>query len=355
MDEGSGGGMPGMPGIGGGGGGGGKGMDSMIIGYRPPVGSTIRIEHANVIMAVVPFEKQTEEFDTNLANSLDYDQLRDKPHYLYFAIQRADVTDDPTADPAKFAPDAWTSLSVATSLESMRTWAGSPNDIMDPAYLMPLYPRTPGLTQPLPPFVQRDIYDAMTHPDIPLASTAATAVPEASGPRRPKVGESPDFPDEIPTGGGAGPTGGTGGMPGIPGGAGGMPGMPAGGSTGGMPGKPAGGTGGMAGMPGMPGAAGGMPGMPGGAGGMPGMPGGAGGMPGMPGGGYASPESLVKYKLVRFIDQTVEQGRKYRYRVKIFLEDPNYPSESYVAPSLAGLYDSAQAGVTDLQAKDAKC
>lgn len=73
-------------------------------------------------------------------------------------------------------------------------------------------------------------------------------------------------------------------------------------------------------------------------------------MPGMSGYGE---EKLVKYKLVRFIDQTVEKGRQYRYRVKVLVEDPNYP-ESYDAPSLAGLDPVAQARVRALQAKDAK-
>jgi hypothetical protein len=68
--------------------------------------------------------------------------------------------------------------------------------------------------------------------------------------------------------------------------------------------------------------------------------------------GYA--ERLVKYKLVRFIDQTVEKGRQYRYRVKVYVEDPNYPSDLYEAPSLAGLHEEAQTRVRDLEAKDAK-
>lgn len=83
------------------------------------------------------------------------------------------------------------------------------------------------------------------------------------------------------------------------------------------------------------------------------MPGGGeGGMSGMPGMGYG--ERLVKYKLIRFVDQTVEQGRQYRYRVKVYVEDPNYPSDLYEIPSLAGLHDDAKVRVRDLEAKDAK-
>jgi hypothetical protein len=366
-------GMPGMPGMGGDDGevpgmGGMAGMagtaargkfsDSQIIGWRPPASSTMRNATANVVMAVVPFEKQTEEFDAKLANSLDYDPYRDKPHYKYFAVQRVDVTANPDADPKTIAEEVWTAgnLNVAASLENIRTWNGYPRDIMDPSYLQYLLPREssshpqlPGLTQPLPPFVQRDLYDAMTHPDIPLM-TAAAAAPEMPGVRRPKADEPVEGTDDIPTGasGIPGAAGGMAGMPGM-GGAGGGPGMPGmaemmGKMRGGMPG----GAGGAAGMPGT--AAGGMPGgMPGMAGGgMQGMMG-VGGMPGM-----GSTEALVKYRLVRFVDQKIEKGHQYRYRIKVYVEDPNYPSELYTAPSLAGLDPEARTRVRGLEAKDAK-
>jgi len=70
-------------------------------------------------------------------------------------------------------------------------------------------------------------------------------------------------------------------------------------------------------------------------------------------GGFGE-EKLVKYKLIRFNDFNVEEGRKYRYRVKVYVEDPNYPSDHYAAPSLAGLDPAAQNRVRDLETKDAK-
>src|SRR5205823_417292 len=107
-----------------------------------------------------------------------------------------DVTASPDADPATIAEDVWKAVSVVASLEDIKTWAGAPRDIMDPSYLLPLYPRESpshpppqGITQPLPPFVQRDLYDAMTHPDIPLAAAAIVA-PEMPGARRPKADDT---------------------------------------------------------------------------------------------------------------------------------------------------------------------
>jgi hypothetical protein len=78
---------------------------------------------------------------------------------------------------------------------------------------------------------------------------------------------------------------------------------------------------------------------------MPGM----GMMPGM-----GSTEALVKYKLVRFVDQKIEKGHKYRYRIRVLVEDPNYPDEPYATPSLAGLDAKAQERVRGLEAVDAK-
>jgi len=77
--------------------------------------------------------------------------------------------------------------------------------------------------------------------------------------------------------------------------------------------------------------AGGMGGMPGGMGGMPGsmggMPGGMGGMPGAMGGNQggraAARGALVKYRLFRFFDMSVEPGKTYQYRVRIHFKNPN--------------------------------
>jgi len=65
-------------------------------------------------------------------------------------------------------------------------------------------------------------------------------------------------------------------------------------------------------------------------------------------------DALVKYKLVRFVDQKIEKGHKYRYRIRVVVEDPNYPSDLYQTPSLAGLDPDAQTRVRALEAVDAK-
>ncbi|MHB8862061.1 MAG: hypothetical protein ACYC6N_06630, partial [Pirellulaceae bacterium] len=155
-----------------------------------------------------------------------------------------------------------------------------------------------------------------------------------------------DLPGGLPGGGGGFPASGGamgypgaggGSYPGMPGG-GSYPGMPGGGSYPGMPsggsypGMPSGGMSGSSGYPGMSGtrmpgtSSGGYPGM--GGGGYPGMGPGSAAM--MMGGGYPGSFSgtteVAQYKLLRFFDMDVEPGKAYRYRVRVFLEDPNNPN-----------------------------
>lgn len=106
--------------------------------------------------------------------------------------------------------------------------------------------------------------------------------------------------------------------------------MPGGAGGGMMPGGAGGAGGGM-----MPGGAGGAGGgmMPGGAGGGGMMPGGA-GMGGNFGSAYGRP---AKYKMIRFFDTTVQQGKTYRYRVRVVLENPNFQiAPKYLAKKESG-------------------
>ncbi len=307
------GGMQGGPGRGAAGGNTQKVANEMVIGYQPPQNSIVKDTRAVVVMAVVPYEKQIEEYDRIFMESLDYDPDRDKPRYLFFGVERADVTDNPTADPASLT---WTPLKVGGSLDETQDWAGYPKDIVDPAYLMPTFESTqPGLTHPVPPFVQRDLWEAMTHPDIPVASVEVESL-EDTPKRRPRRGPiEDDGGEEIPIGGA--PRAATG--------------VPGGGS-----------------LDGDEDAVASRPGSPGGGGR---MPGGAGGMPG--GAGNTSVvEKLVKFKLIRFTDTRVEAGKLYRYRVRVTLEDPNRPA-SFSAPALAGLDEAVRVRIKQLEEAEA--
>src|SRR5262245_44662603 len=71
-----------------------------ILGFTGQEASTIqRSVRAMEVMAVVPFEKQIQEFENSLSNSLDYDPQRDYPWYVMFWVERAD-SPTPEPDPA---------------------------------------------------------------------------------------------------------------------------------------------------------------------------------------------------------------------------------------------------------------
>jgi hypothetical protein len=285
-----------------------------IRGYESTDASAIaRDTRAMVVMAVVPYEKQIEEFANSLESSLDYDANRDFPLYLQFAAERADVTANPAANPAD---DAWTKINVPAVLLETQKWAGYLPEIVDPDYIHEK------LTHPAPPFMQRDIWDLVTHPDVPLMSYATSSTDPLDTPAPPMpTGDSPGIDVPLP-------------MPG---------GVPGGGESGQGPI-----------MRPRPGMAGGEHGGP-----MVRQPR-APRMAGMQdeGGGSAlgsstAPPPTPKYQLVRFTDTTVEPGKVYRYRIRVYLHDPNHPAQGYTSPTIVSLDGKVQERVKALDAADA--
>lgn len=305
-----------------------------VLGYRPQGPVIAKPVRCVTVMAVVPIERQIEEFERSLAEALDYDQIRDQPRYLQFSVERTDVTADPFAD---LTTAKWEPLGVKASLYETSKWGGWPTEVVEPNYLDTAYfdPNTMTtvgvLTHPAPPFMQRDLWEVLTHPDVPLPPLAIQEFGPDGRPILPTYeGETPEFTDELPSF----PTPGQGGM---------MPGMM--GSEGGYGGP---GGGGMRPSPQRPT----MPVRPG-------MGGSGSGMYGSEGGQtYGANGSLVpvvsKYKLLRFNDMTVQQGHIYRYRVRLWLEDPNHPSNVAMAPSVQSLDDPVRERVKTQEADDGK-
>ncbi len=255
-----------------------------------PKGSPVAVAHTIVgVTALVPFKKQFDEYERALAMRSGYDALRDRPDYIFMTVQRVDITDNPQQDEGEYA---WEDLlNTRAHNRAAEQWYGTANEIVDSTHLNEYISLT------CPPVMMREISDLLRHPEIPLAGQAPTddsAVEEEADENVdsnvPGSGRRPRRNDNNTVGG---PTGaGEGDMAG-------MPGMGMGGDMSGM------GMGGdMSGM-GMGGAMGGMGGM---------------GMGGM------SSADIPDYKMVRFFDFSAQTERTYRYRVQLWVEDPNLPN-----------------------------
>lgn len=281
---------------------------------------------ANVINATVPNAKQWAEYQTAFAQAHGgQDADRDVPQYLGVWVERAVVTANPDAADGELK---WERLpfKVLKEMDAKYGVDTSTLETSDPEAL------DPKLTFRVPPFMLTNLLPALSHPDIPEASSIVDeefedgAVPAATN------------DDEFEFGGDEAEAGGPGGgrMPG----AGRRPGA---GPGGGMPRLPRG---------------------PGGGGRIPGARGPGGGRgPGMgagPGAGFGGGKidlatvKVVPRKQIRYIDFNVKHGEKYRYRMQVVLVDPNHPTDSQSAPEITTLDDKSRERVRKLDAEDAK-
>lgn len=329
------------------------------IGTRPvgaPLQGDERIEQVYwaTVVAKVPIREQMKLYRDAFENSKGgYDPMRDFPRYVGYIVERSEVVRGQElswqrvpvcvkAGNAELAKATNVTLNAMTKLyeSAALNWAGQITDVVDDRYLDPL------LSFPLPPIAGRDWGADATHPDIPLAvdtpplEMELQPTPEEIAGQTPKqdLGEfgsgDPSQMGMTPGYGGEGMMGGYGGRGGY-GGYGGRGGYGGEGMMGGY-----GGRGGYGGGEGMMGGYGGGYGGYGGRGGYGGeggmMYGGRGGYggEGMMGGGYgggmartSTPKTTVApgvdFWLFRFVDFSVEPGKRYKYRVKLVLADPN--------------------------------
>ena len=296
------------------------------------------------IVAKVPIEDQLNMYRDALENSRSYSPDVDAPMYLGYFVERAEVKAG--AKPTwERVPGLRKGAVLASVIEKKtKDWAQTPPEVVDPRAVNSI------LTFPLPPLVGRDWGDNATHSEIPLAvdvEPEEEPVIEVDEEEPIAEGDEPDFGAGIASPRRRGNTG-RGGYGGMEGGYGGMEGGYGGmeGGYGGMEGGYGGMEGGYGGMEGgYGGMEGGYGGMEGGYGGYGGMEGGYGGMEGGYGGrggyggGYGGGSSLrgaqikviaapviqsdVPHLLFRFFDFTVEPGKRYRYRVKLVMQDVN--------------------------------
>jgi len=270
------------------------------------------------VLAKVPIKQQVELYKDALASARGFNMATDVPEYMGYVVERAEVTD---AGVGKW--EVKEQVSRKSIVTEISRWPIETPEIVNPKYKHPL------LTYPLPPLVMRSWDDEVTHSDMPIQTEeelmAELEAEMAEAPKEPAEGEEdsdafaeaaaermaaqPQYGGEYGRGG----YGGEGGRMGYGGAYGGRGGY--GGEGMGRPGG-YGGEGGRMGYGGR---------------------GGYGGEGGYMGGGMRMgmgsqlkelPEfewnGVTKSLLFRYFDDTVQPGRRYKYRVKLVLRDANY-------------------------------
>lgn len=303
-----------------------------VVGMVRPAGvalqdyEEVRVSHWAVVLAKVPIKEQLKLYRDAFENARGYNPAADVPQVLGYFVERAEINAAAEDDELKWAPvhvyngkgerlgSAVTTSTLfgnqsnatdnSTPTGVTAKWVSQMPEIVDSRYL-----DGGVLTFPLPPLVGRDWGREVTHSDVPLA---IDAVPEET--KQPEEKKKPENAEETDMFAGGAGVGGIGGM-------GGRESMMGPGGYGGA----MGGRGGMMMEGGRGGYGGGMPGMAGGYGMGRGEDGGYGG--GYSGGGRGgfdtNGEPLAPHWLLRFFDFSVEPGKKYKYRVRMALLDPN--------------------------------
>jgi hypothetical protein len=321
-------------------------------GSRPGSSGAVNVQgkHWAVITAVAPKVKQAAEYQNVFRNCRYTNPVKDFPQYEpYFEVERAEVKSDDPNEKLDFQP-----LKVQKAFEdAQEKWASRAAEVVHANAV------DPALTFPLPPLVEREWGQSVAHTRIPMLQTEKPAIDDQDSGDEEDTDEDADEESEEedesevdedagiagPAGGRPGRGGPAGGVrrPGARGPAAGGPaagGPAAGGPAAGGPaaGGPAAG-GPAAGGPAAGGPAAGGPAAGGPAAGGPAAAGGPGavGQPGFGAGPGGRPSAnAVADCLVRYFDFTVTPGKRYRYRIRLKLSNPNYGvSERHLAdPSL---------------------
>jgi hypothetical protein len=319
----------------------------LVVGLSRPSGvplqdyEEVRVAHWAVVVAKVPIKEQLKLYRDAFENARGYNPMADIPQYLGYFVERAEILASDEGQELKWAPvyayngkgeriSKTTAVTLAdlygtqdptgTSTEPpqsvTKNWVMQMPEIVDPRYL-----EGGVLAFPLPPLVGRDWGSEVTHSEVPLAEDAVPEEEETKPKAKKPAGAAEESADIFAGGGAAGGAlGGRqsmvgGGREGIMGGMGGRGGygMGEGGGRGGYGGGRGGYGGGEYGGRGMGGGYGMEEG------------GGRGGYAGGGGGGGLGPdgEPRAPHWLLRFFDFSVQPGKKYKYRVRLAMLDPN--------------------------------
>ncbi len=253
-------------------------------GFRPTMSREVAPVVGQFIagVALMPQKKIFDEFEKALAQSEGYNPQRDVPYYVDFQMQRADVT---TKSVDQLTEADWAIRGDARyyQLSLIRYWAGMAKEIVAGKY------RDTELTAAIPPVLLDNYSWFASHPRIPMGDEPLTTA-NALLPKKTDFTDVPLIPGQRTPGSRRGRTGGAQ--------------MMSSGMDSSMQ------------------------------------------MPGMYNNGMTMRAEQPEFKLIRFYDfrdftgqdtAAPKPGRKYVYRLRIAIEDPNFPENPLLQPRNATL------------------
>lgn len=129
----------------------------------------INAESWVTVLARVPIKQQNQLYEDALKNSRGYDPRNDRPNYLGYIVQRAEITPSGQGE--------WENLTTVNRknlIEEMKKYPVNVPEVVDNKYVHPL------LTHPLPPLILREWDDRVSHASMPLESETIEEEPAES-------------------------------------------------------------------------------------------------------------------------------------------------------------------------------
>jgi len=145
-------------------------------GFRPS-GTTMNLApamgHFIAGVALMPHKQLHKSFEQAFEAADGWDPRRDQPLYIGFQMQRADVTDKPVD---QLVEKDWVNRGASKYFQQLllKQWAGMAKEIVAGKY------RDPELTSAIPPVLLQHYADFVSHPRIPLGDEDLTKTNNAT-------------------------------------------------------------------------------------------------------------------------------------------------------------------------------
>lgn len=119
---------------------------------------TITAQSWVTVLARVPYKSQTQMYEDSLQTARGYEPMRDIPKYIGYVVERAEVTPQGQKEWKQIAQ-----VYDQVLLNEIKTYPVNPPEVVSSRFVHPL------LTHPLPPLILKEWDNRVSHSSMPLA------------------------------------------------------------------------------------------------------------------------------------------------------------------------------------------